>query len=375
MPRHSGLLDIWADFKEARLAAGLPVVGSFPGENRLAPLAEAAYQSGGDLQSAELTEAAVPSDFPNALGNTLYKRIVQWAGQIAPEEMWRKYMVEVENIDFRPNNQILVSEMEDLLPVPTGMEYQDSTMGDAVYPITVAVWGRTFSINRETIINDNIGVLSDLPQKMARAVSRTKNKQFVRVGMEGNINSYDGTPVFSAGHRNLATGAASALSSTSLQTAIYSVQTQTGDPNLFPDGGPMQMEPKYLVVPPGLQFVARQLIQSTLVVAAGGATPDVTFGNINPLNNLLEVVVERWLTSPTAWYVFTDPNEAPGFAVAHLRGKINPDLLLERPNIVDVMGGAPDGHELEVDRFSYKVRDQFGVAGAAYWGCYRGQGV
>ena len=379
-----GLLDLWAAIKQDRHAAGLPTVGGSaraPGAFAPVPLAEAAARSEGKVllgmaPGVDLLEAAVPADFPNALGNTLYRELIRSYGLV--EETWRAYVRIGENNDFRPKFEILASEFEDLLAVPTGTEYKDSLMTDAFYTITLAVFGRLFSVNRETIINDDIGLLRDTPGRMARAVARTLNKFVVRSILEANVPAYDGVTLFNASHNNLITGATSALSGTSLQTAIYTMQNNVGDPNLNPSGGPMGLSPQMLVVPPALEFVAKQLVQSALVVVASGTNatqPNVQYGNVNPLQNIVNVVVERWLIgSQVAWYLFANPTEAPAIQVNFLRGRPNPDLLMERPYMADVMGGGEDPYEVEIDRVVYKTRHQYGGTAATYWGALKAAG-
>lgn len=370
-----GIHDLWAEMKRERVAAGLPVVGGHPGQGaRLLPLTEAAIAHGGDLGQGEvaLREAATPADFPNALGNTLYRELVPFYGTM--DEPWRQYFRIGENNDFRPKNEVAGTELEDLLPVSTGDDYKDSLMSDVFYTIQLAVYGRLFSITRETVVNDDIGLFRDLPQKMARMVSRTLNKYMVRTILEGNPTCYDGTALFTSGHGNLVSGGSSALSVTSLQAAIYAIQTAV-DTTLNPSGTPLGLTPKYLVVPPALEFTARQIVQSSLIVATGTASASATYGNINPLQNAVTIIVDRWLTSTTAWYVFVDPSESPALHAAFLRGHQNPDLLMERPYMSDIMGGGEDPWEVEFDKLVYKCRHQWAGVGAFFTPAYKSAGA
>lgn len=69
-----------------------------------------------------------------------------------------------------------------------------------------------------------------------------------------------------------------------------------------PMGRPLNYVPKYLVVPPALQFLARQILQSP-------GEYDSPNNTINTIKNSMTVLVWPYLTSSTAWYVMCDRHE------------------------------------------------------------------
>ena len=117
---------------------------------------------------------------------------------------------------------------------------------------------------------------------------------------------FDGKPFFAAtgnGHvlsANSATPfnltAALALDSTGLQTVLTAMRTT----NAIDDRGQKVMiMPKLLVVPPGLEYTAKTLLNSALV-------PESANNGINTLQGMLAPVVWRYLTDDTdAWFVGT----------------------------------------------------------------------
>lgn len=315
----------------------------------------------------DLREAGSTSDFPNILGNLMYRRLVNWASAVP--DAWRQYSIQSDLADFRPQNALLGYEAEDLLPVGEQGAYQDSKLGDAGYTIQLGTYGRRFSIGRNVIINDDLNYIRRQPERFGRAAGRTIAKFVAQTVLEGNAATFDGNALFSVAHANLiASGAGSALSSANLQTMITGLSSQT----VF--GQYTTTRARWLVIPPALEFAAEQILNSTAIVAAGTAGTVTLVGNANVMQNRLGLIVDPFLTSATAYYVIADPGEVPIVDVAFLNGKQTPDLLVERPVMQNLAGG-DDQFEIEVDIMWYKVRYDFGGATALWWGGYKSPGA
>lgn len=114
----------------------------------------------------------------------------------------------------------------------------------------------------------------------------------------------DGVSLFNAAHPLEAGGSAGnrptvpvALSQTSLQTALTAFRRSVDGRGLLID-----LKPKYLIVPPELEFYARELIGSML-------KPDSQNNNINAVMGSLDIVVLDYLSNPGAWFLATDKEE------------------------------------------------------------------
>jgi phage major head subunit gpT-like protein len=132
-----------------------------------------------------------------------------------------------------------------------------------------------------------------------------------------NHTAGDGLAVFSTSHLSLnsatwknRSSSDAALSATSLKQGFLDFE------NTLSDRGIQQVQrPKTLLVPPALEFTARELLQSTY-------TPEDNNNSINALQSRnLELVVDPYLTSSTAWFLIGDSNpitvfmrRAPKFA-------------------------------------------------------------
>lgn len=308
----------------------------------------------------ELREAGSQSDFPNILGSVMYRRLIDWA-QTVPSP-WRQYAAITEAPDKRLQNSIIGYEAEDLLPIGEESAYQDSKLADAAFSWKVDTYGRAFSINRDVILNDDLGYIRQQPKRFGRAAARSLSLFAARTLLEGNGATFDGVALFHATHGNLQTGAGTVFSGPNLQAAITGMRTQTVLSTFN------AVQPKILLVPPALEFTAKQLLNSAIVIATGVPTAAVTtLGNTNVLQGALDIVVDPFLTSATAWYVLADPNDVPTIMVGFLNGRQTPVLLVEKPTMTQV-AGPDDEYEFEFDVMRYKVRYDYGGTTALWWG-------
>ena len=103
----------------------------------------------------------------------------------------------------------------------------------------------------------------------------------------------DGKGIFDATHGNLLTGASSALSEESLAAAKTAMMKQKDIA-----GQIIRMVPRYLIVSPENEMMAKKLVTAT--------TP-VKFEDVNVFAGAFDVIVEPRLTDPKAWYLMADP--------------------------------------------------------------------
>jgi Mu-like prophage major head subunit gpT len=311
----------------------------------------------------ELRESGSTSDYPNLLGNVMYRSLLDWVKTVP--DAWRQYAAIGDLSDFRPATRIVGYESEDLLPVGEDGVYQDSKLADAAYTVQLGTYGRAFSVNRNVIINDDLGYIKQQPKRFGRAAARGIAKFVAQTLLEGNGNCFDGVALFDTStHKNNTSGAPSALSAGNLQTGISAMNQQVVL------GVYHTVTPKWLLVPTALQFTARQILNSAIIAIAGTAGTITTMGNANVLQGALGIIVDPFLTVQTQYYVLADPAEAPVVDVAFLQGKQTPDLLVERPVMMNLAGG-DDPYEFEFDVMRYKVRYDYGGASSLWWGGYR----
>lgn len=159
----------------------------------------------------------------------------------------------------------------------------------------------------------------------------------------------DGTALFHADHKNLAT-TTGAPSTATVGKGRTAMRTQK-------DGvATLNISPSYLLVPAALEDTARVLMASeTDPSQANSRKP-------NPVRNAAEIIVDARLdeASATAWYLLADPNRFDTIEVGYLDGVSAPFL--------DQQEG------WNVDGVEYKVRIDAAAAPLEFRTMYKNAG-
>ena len=182
------------------------------------------------------------------------------------------------------------------------------------------------------IINDDLGAFMKVPVAMGNRAARLIDQLFFS-RLLANPEQRDGEGLFSTAHLNLLTGAKSVLSPEGLRLAVQMFLDQVDS-----DNQPINIEPRYLLVPTGLKHTAIELTKGATLIIAGGDATDGATPTIRPaLNSLVDenlaVVSSPYLanvtydgSSSTAWYLFGDPATVDTCEIGFLRGRRTPTV-------------------------------------------------
>lgn len=240
-------------------------------------------------------------------------------------------------------------------------EIKHGALGETTYNVTADIYAKMITLTRKDIINDDLGALQEVPRKLGRGAALEINDVFWTAFLANTVQA-DGKTFYHAGHNNLQTGAGSALSSAALTSASVAFNKQT-DPNGFP----LAVDPRILIVPPELEYTALTLIHSALVVASqssSGAVP-ATVPDKNIWQNKYEPVMSRYLSnatfagsSATAWYLFASPEDLPAIQIGFLNGRQTPIIESAEADF-DVLGIRVRGyHDFGVSLMEYRAANK-----------------
>ena len=339
------------------MAAGIPVADAAPGAQELrghsmVELAREALQREG-LQAnfgdnMELARQAInsTSTFPAIMANLANKSVM--VGFNEAETTYQIWAGKGSNRDFKEAARVALSEAGNLELVPEGGQFQQDFLGEASARTKVATYGKLFSLTRQAIINDDLGLFSKIATKYGSAAKRLVNKM-VYAQLTGNVKMQDGVALFDNKHGNVA-GTGEALSVKAIAKAITAMRRQkgiTGDATL-------NITPKYLVAPPELEMTAYQIVNST------DAVDGVHSGVVNPYKGRFVVVVDAELTDPDAWYLVADASQHDTIEVTYLNG-------VETPRLETRQG-------FDVDGIEYKVAFDCGVSALDFRGVFKNAG-
>lgn len=339
------------------MAAGIPVADAAPGAQELrghsmVELARESLQREG-LQAnfgdnMELARQAInsTSTFPAIMANLANKSVM--VGFNEAETTYQFWAGKGSNRDFKEAARVALSEAGNLELVPEGGQFQQDFLGEASARTKVATYGKLFSLTRQAIINDDLGLFSKIATKYGSAAKRLVNKM-VYAQLTGNVKMQDNIALFDTKHGNVA-GTGEALSVKAIAKAITAMRRQkgiTGDATL-------NITPKYLVVPPELEMTAYQIVNST------AAVDGVNSGVVNPYKGRFVVVADAELTDPDAWYLVADASQHDTIEVTYLNG-------VETPRLETRQG-------FDVDGIEYKVAFDCGVSALDFRGIFKNAG-
>lgn len=228
--------------------------------------------------------------------------------------------------DFKESERFRLTDVGDLLPVAPDGEIKEGGISEEAAKNQIDTYGKKFCLTRKMIINDDLGGFMRVPAAMGNRAARLIDQLFFARLLK-NPAQPDGKALFSAAHKNLLTGASSALSAESLKKAIQIFLDQTDS-----DGQPISVEPRILLVPTVLKHLAIELTKGATLVVAGSTDKVVPALNVLADENL-QVVSSPYLAnaaydgaSAAAWYLFGQPGQVDTFEIGYLAGRRTPTV-------------------------------------------------
>lgn len=277
-------------------------------------LLRAAFPSRTDIRASDGFSTL---SLPGILGNTANKFLV--AGFNAVESAWREISSFRNVKDFKTVTSYSLSGDMTYEKVGAAGELKHATIGETSYTNAADTYGRLFAITRKDIINDDLGALTQVPFRLGRGAALKLNDVFWTAFLAG-VGTY-----WASGNSNLISGGTSALASAGLVLAQTKFRKQTD-----PDGKPIAIMPKILLVPPELEVTADELMTSTAVNTGGSSSTD-RVPNRNTWVGKYRPVMSSYLSntsftgySTTAWFLIADPMDMPTVEVAFLNGRQTP---------------------------------------------------
>jgi hypothetical protein len=224
--------------------------------------------------------------------------------------------------DFKESERYRLTDVGDLEPVAPDGEIKHGGLTEEKATNQLGTFGKIFALTRQMIYNDDLGAFLKVPDGMgARAARKIDQLFFTRLlGNPGNL--------FSTAHKNFRDGTDTALSGESLGLAVQLFLDQVDA-----DGQPINISPRFLLVPTALKMTARELLNSTFFIATG-TTEKKRIPTYNALaDEDLEVISSPYLSnanytgaSSLAWYLFADPAVVDTFEIGYLKGQRMPKV-------------------------------------------------
>ncbi|WP_445363327.1 ClpP-like prohead protease/major capsid protein fusion protein [Microbulbifer sp. ANSA003] len=265
-------------------------------------------------------------DFATVLGNIANKSMLK--GYEEAQEIFPRFTSVGNLSDFKLTTRTDLGSFPSLRQVAPGAEFKYVEIGERAETAALATYGELFSINRQAIINDDLGAFTRIPQKMGLAAVRTVGDLVFSI-LLNNPKMADGKALFHADHGNLASAAL--INTASIDAARVKMGKQK-------DGSAvLNIRPKFLLCDIADEGSAKVALESEFEVgesSKNNTTP-------NSVRNIAEVLSDARLSGHNGWYLNADPVVHDTIEVLYLDGQQAP--VLEEQN-----GWSVDGVEFKV---------------------------
>jgi HK97 family phage prohead protease len=300
----------------AGLAIEKPAAGAdeFQGKRMLRLAAECIEReigkSTGRMKDEDLVRDALTGTgaFPGILSNVANKSMAQ-AYQAAPTT-YQYWTAKGSNSDFKDATRYRLSEADTLEKVNENGEFKHGDLTENSVKTSIATYGKTFSLTRQAIINDDLGALKTLPSIYGAACRRMINQMVYKLLKDNPV--IEGKTLFHAGHGNLQSAALTVAGLGTIKAAMAKQKNIGGKEFL-------NIQPAYILVPVEMEVTAAQLIHSVVDPSKNNAT-------VNPFANKLSVVADPELATANEFYLVAAPGLIPTVEVTSLNGNETPTM-------------------------------------------------
>jgi hypothetical protein len=347
---------LWLEAQEGKLDPYLL-------RNAFNPTSEVAFKELCHRYPVLFRETMTVSDFDSLTDQVLDRMLL--ANYQAMPSPWRAFCRVREDIkDFRSVRLYGMDGGADVLEeVGEGEGFNRRSVSQQKWDMSVKKYAAGYGVSWEAIVNDDLGIFNDLPQRGALAVARSVAKFATSLYIDANGPH---ASLYTGGNGNIIAGSPP-FSITALQVA-FTQMSQMEDV----DGHPITIDMVTLVVCPALEIPARNVLNATelwLIGAEGGAATNQNLHVANWMRAKTNLVVDPYIphvatssNGASTWALFANPNQGrPALMVGFLRGFATPALYKKAPNAMRVGGGLDVTHgDFETMSHEYKVVTVYG---------------
>lgn len=279
-------------------------------------LADAMMRRGGGMHTT--------TDFPYLLEDAARKNL-RSAYEAAPQT-WLPLASPVTLSDFKESRQLQVGDAPGLDEVLEHGEFSSGTITEAREKVQLKTYGKKFSITRQALINDDLSAFGQVPMAFGRK-ARDLESDLAWAQITSNPTMGDGAVLFIAAHGNLSPFGQD-LTVGHMGDGRTAMRRQKGIDGVTP----LNLTPRYLIVPAELETTADTLVTAITPAQASQANPFGPNGR-TPLTVIVEPRLDD--NSRKAWYMACPASEAPVLYYATLDGQTGPDLRQQEGFDVD----------------------------------------
>jgi hypothetical protein len=218
--------------------------------------------------------------------------------------------------DFKTITTVSLTDSVRYEQVGNDGQIKHGTLGEITYTNKADTYAKMLAITRTDIINDDLGALTDVPQKLGNGAMKLLNHIFWTEFLGGV-----GTSFFAGGNSNLLDGVATVtLAGLTRADTLFMNQTN-------PDGTPLGLMPAIMIVPTALKTTALQLMTSEKIKGDADEPDGNVWRGRFRVESSPYISNSAYTGNTTAgWWLIADPQELPLIAIAALNGRVEPTV-------------------------------------------------
>lgn len=292
------------------------------------------------------------SDFAALFMNVANKRMrAAYVENVGTYTQWARRAPNAP--DFKSINVVQLGAAPSLLRTNEHGEFKYGELKDGGVSYALVTYGRMVSLTRQAIINDDLRAFERLVTAFGASSSRLENR-LVYSQLTDNPIMGDDVALFDAAHKNLGTGAGSALQLSALKAGRTAMRLQKGLQN-----EELNLAPNFLIVPASLEQDAYQLTSSNYVPAKQGDVNEFRTGGRTAVEPIVEPILDG--ISDKEWYLASSNSQIDTVEYCYLDGAEGP--------VIESQTG------FEVDGITMKCRLDFAAKAVDHRGLYKGAGA
>jgi phage major head subunit gpT-like protein len=229
------------------------------------------------------------------------------AGFTSVEDSWRQIASTRSVSDLKTYTSYRLNGSFKFQKVANGGELKNAAASEESRTISADTYGIMTSVTRADLINDDLGALTAVPQRIGRGGALALNDLF--------WDAFKNDSAFFTTARGNKKTSATALGLAGLKEA-NTLFRKLKDA----DGNPVAVQPRVLLVPVDLEVTAAELMNSVQI--SSGATGGQPSTNV--FAGRYQVVSSSYLTDASDYYLLASPADLATMEVAFLNGQQSP---------------------------------------------------
>ena len=247
--------------------------------------------------------------------------------------LWPSFAAIRSHQDFKVHTRYRLDSTGAFKKVGPNGELKHVGLTDTAYTNQLGTYGALISLTRQMMINDDLGAFTQIPDFLGRMAAVRIEEAFFVLLLSNPSN------FFSAGNKNLITGAGGAMSAANGLAAITAAEQKFSD-GVDSNGKPILLAPDRILTGTANYIPARNIYEGRVKITGANQTEVANNEHAGKYQPYRSTYVNNTAVldqdgnaisgqSSTLWWLFADPAVRAAFAVAFLDSNRVPTIQSE----------------------------------------------